>query len=56
MPEWGTQPANHYLPRRTTRIRIHEDELVRSDNPLQVEGHLPKPAEGRADARRRHDW
>ena len=52
MPEWGTQPANHYLPRRTTRMRIHEDELVRADNPLRVEGHLPKPAD---DARRRSD-
>jgi sulfite dehydrogenase (quinone) subunit SoeB len=27
MPEWGTKPANHYLPRRKTRITIHEDEL-----------------------------
>jgi len=44
MPEWGTHPANHYLPRRKTRLRIHEDELVRADNPLRVEGHLPKPA------------
>jgi hypothetical protein len=25
-------------------MRIHEDELVRADNPLRVEGHLPKPA------------
>jgi sulfite dehydrogenase (quinone) subunit SoeB len=48
MPEWGTQPANHYLPRRTTRMRIHADELVRSDNPLAVEGHLPKPADDAA--------
>ena len=45
MPEWGTQPANHYLPRRKTRMRIHEDELVRADNPLQVEGQLPRPAD-----------
>ena len=43
MPEWGTQPANHYLPRRTTRMRIHADELLRADNPLVVEGHAPKP-------------
>jgi Fe-S-cluster-containing dehydrogenase component len=48
MPEWGTKPANHYLPRRTTRMRIHHDELVRADNPLRVEGHLPKPADGAA--------
>ncbi len=44
MPEWGTQPANHYLPRRKTKLRIHEDELVRADNPLKVDGKLPKPA------------
>ena len=36
-PEWGTQPANHYLPRRKTRMHIHEDELVRADNPLRKE-------------------
>jgi len=43
MPEWGTKPANHYLPRRKTRMKIHEDELVRADNPLKKEGKLPKP-------------
>ena len=37
MPEWGTKPANHYLPRRKTRINIHEDELQRVDNPLKKE-------------------
>jgi len=37
MPEWGTKPANHYLPRRKTRIEIHEDELERVDNPLKKE-------------------
>ncbi len=40
MPEWGTQPSNHYLPRRKVRIHIHEDELIRSDNPL-VKEELP---------------
>ena len=44
MPEWGTQPANHYLPRRKTRIKIHEDELERADNPLKVDRQLPRPA------------
>jgi hypothetical protein len=43
MPEWGTQPANHYLPRRKTRITIHEDELIRVDNPLRKERMLPMP-------------
>jgi Fe-S-cluster-containing dehydrogenase component len=41
MPEWGTNPANHYLPRRKTRMQIHEDELVRADNPLKKEAPLP---------------
>jgi Fe-S-cluster-containing dehydrogenase component len=43
MPEWGTHPANHYLPRRKTNLKIHEDELERADNPLKVDGKLPKP-------------
>jgi Fe-S-cluster-containing dehydrogenase component len=43
MPEWGTHPANHYLPRRKTNIKIHEDELERVANPLKVDGKLPKP-------------
>jgi len=42
MPEWGTKPANHYLPRRKTRVTIHEDELVRADNPLNKERKRPK--------------
>jgi Fe-S-cluster-containing dehydrogenase component len=46
MPEWGTRPANHYLPRRRTRITIHADELVRADNPLKKERDLPMPAAG----------
>lgn len=45
MPEWGTKPANHYLPRRKTRIQIFEDELIRADNPLRKEAPLPA-AEG----------
>jgi sulfite dehydrogenase (quinone) subunit SoeB len=44
MPEWGTHPSNHYLPRRKTPMHIHEDELVRTDNPLKIDGLLPKPA------------
>ena len=38
MPEWGTNPSNHYLPRRKNKIRIHKDELERADNPLKKEG------------------
>ena len=42
MPEWGTKPANHYLPRRKTRMHIHEDELQRADNPLNKEQRGPR--------------
>ncbi len=45
MAEWGTKPANHYLPRRKTRIQIFDDELERADNPLKKEAPLPA-AEG----------
>ena len=41
MPEWGTKPANHYLPRRKTSLKIHEDELHRVDNPLLEELEVP---------------
>jgi sulfite dehydrogenase (quinone) subunit SoeB len=44
MPEWGTSPANHYLPRRKTEVRIAADQIVRADNPLKKDGKLPKPA------------
>ena len=46
MPEWGTQPSNHYLPRRRTAMRFHPDELARADNPLKADGLLPRPAKG----------
>jgi Fe-S-cluster-containing dehydrogenase component len=46
MPEWGTHPANHYLPRRRTTPRIEPDQLVRADNPLKIDGKLPRPPEG----------
>lgn len=41
MPECNTAPSNHYLPRRKVRRHIHEDELVRADNPLKKE-RLPE--------------
>jgi hypothetical protein len=46
MPEWGTHPANHYLPRRKTSMPIHPDELQRQDNPRKIDGLLPRPATG----------
>jgi hypothetical protein len=42
MPEWGTRPANHYLPRRKIEIRIHPEDLVRVDNPLKIDGKKPE--------------
>jgi Fe-S-cluster-containing dehydrogenase component len=52
MPEWDTRPANHYLPRRTTAMTIHPDDLQRVDNPLHVDGAQPgadRAAPGRED-------
>ncbi|HOW48629.1 MAG TPA: 4Fe-4S dicluster domain-containing protein [Rubrivivax sp.] len=43
MPEWGTHPANHYLPRRRTDAQVQPDQLVRADNPLKKDGGLPIP-------------
>jgi Fe-S-cluster-containing dehydrogenase component len=45
MPEWGTKPANHYLPRRKTEVRVRPEQILRADNPLRVDGKLPKPPE-----------
>jgi Fe-S-cluster-containing dehydrogenase component len=41
MPELGTQPANHYLPRRKTDAHTDPAQLVREQNPLRVEGREP---------------
>jgi hypothetical protein len=43
MPEWGTKPANHYLPRHKSELRVDRDQLVRVDNPLKKDGRLPLP-------------
>ncbi len=51
MPEWGTRPANHYLPRRRTEIAVHPEDLERIDNPLKIDGQQPEPAAPRARAR-----
>ncbi len=44
MPEWGTRPANHYLPRRRTQITLHAEDLQRQANPLKLDGKQPEPA------------
>jgi hypothetical protein len=44
MPEWGTQPSNHYLPRRKTAHKVGEDQIERADNPLRIDREQPAPA------------
>jgi Fe-S-cluster-containing dehydrogenase component len=41
MPEAGTSPANHYLPRHKRDNRTHPEQLVREENPLRVDGIEP---------------
>ena len=53
MPEWATQPSNHYLPRRKTEMTIHPEDLERVDNPLKIDGHQPE-APMHAPAREDH--
>jgi sulfite dehydrogenase (quinone) subunit SoeB len=43
MPEWGTRPANRYLPRRRTEARVSTADVVRAENPLAADSLLPKP-------------
>ncbi len=43
-PEWGTNPANHYLPRKKVHIDIEIDDLKRVDNPLKDE-NFTKPSD-----------
>jgi Fe-S-cluster-containing dehydrogenase component len=42
MPECGTQPANHYLPRDKTTLTIRSEQLVRQENPLRIDGKEPE--------------
>ncbi len=46
MPEWGTKPSNHYLPRRKTHVSYREEELERVDNPLKKENYQLGDDEG----------
>jgi Fe-S-cluster-containing dehydrogenase component len=46
MPEWGTRPSNHYLPRRKTEVVVKREQLVREHNPLRVDGREPEIAAG----------
>ncbi len=38
MPEAATKPANHYLPRRKTKVGVREEDLYSSDNPHKIDG------------------
>ena len=38
MPECGTKPSNHYLPRRKSTIAVRNEELYRSNNPHRIDG------------------
>ncbi len=38
MPEADTKPANQYLPRRKTTLKVRNDELYRADNPHKIDG------------------
>jgi sulfite dehydrogenase (quinone) subunit SoeB len=49
MPECGTQPANHYLPRHKTRLYIDPEELTRTDNPLRKEAPIAYQGEETLD-------
>jgi Fe-S-cluster-containing dehydrogenase component len=41
MPEWGTRPANHYLPRRKTASAAGGAASVQANNPLAIDGAPP---------------
>ena len=43
-PEWGTNPANHYLPRRKIKPTVTKEDLTRVDNPLKDE-NFTKPSD-----------
>jgi Fe-S-cluster-containing dehydrogenase component len=47
MPEAGTLPANHYLPRRKTATQSHPEQLLREENPLHVDGREPQVGVGK---------
>jgi Fe-S-cluster-containing dehydrogenase component len=56
MPEMGTRPANHYLPRRITPPSAPGDQLVKLDNPLRTEGREPRAATGSGEGALPADW
>jgi hypothetical protein len=49
MPEWGTKPSNHYLPRRKNHVAYRKEELERVDNPLKKEDYQVDASEPSLD-------
>ena len=41
MPEQGTLPANHYLPRRRQDAKTDPEQVLRERNPLHIDGRAP---------------
>jgi sulfite dehydrogenase (quinone) subunit SoeB len=41
MPEWSTEPANHYLPRRKCGASVEADQVSRVGSPLNIDGKVP---------------
>ena len=54
MPEWGTHPANHYLPRRKTRVQDPRGRTRARRQPAQGRSPAAQAGQERADAGRRH--
>ena len=52
MPEWGTQPANHYLPRRRTGMTLHAEDLQRIDKPAEDRRQAARTPDARPGPRR----
>jgi Fe-S-cluster-containing dehydrogenase component len=56
MPEMGTRPANHYLPRRVTPASDAADQVVKLDNPLRIDGREPRVRTGSGEGALPADW
>jgi len=42
MPEWGTNPSNHYLPRRKTTTQVRDNETTRQDNARGLDAQMER--------------
>ncbi|MBC7780248.1 MAG: 4Fe-4S dicluster domain-containing protein [Proteobacteria bacterium] len=41
MPEWGTAPANHYLPKRRSTCAVADDQVARVDTARVTDAAVP---------------